>query len=106
MDYSNSGPAAKRSTTSSRKVTPKKITQARTVMPTENSVDNAVLEQYLRSKISNRQPIIIRYQSQRKNSAKKWRSLSVISYDSTYITVQGYDNVPYKYRRDRVVEIS
>jgi len=70
-----------------------------------NSVDAIELENYLRRQLASRLPANIRYQSQRKNSANKWRSLSIISYDSTYITVQGYDNIPCKYRRDRVVEI-
>lgn len=69
------------------------------------AVDANELENYLRIHYANRLPIQIRYQSQRQNSANKWRDLSVISFDHTYITVSGYNGTPYRYRRDRVVEI-
>lgn len=69
------------------------------------AVDATELENYLRIHVTNRSPINIRYQSQRQNSANKWRVLSVISFDHTYITVNGYNGTPYRYRRDRVVEI-
>jgi hypothetical protein len=69
------------------------------------AVDANELENYLRLHVANRSPINIRYQSQRQNSANKWRDLYVISFDHTYITVDGYNGTPYRYRRDRVVEI-
>lgn len=68
------------------------------------AVDQNELENYLRVHLATRSPINIRYQSQRQNSANKWRDLIVISYDHTYITVD-YSGTPYRYRRDRVVEI-
>lgn len=69
------------------------------------AVDHVILEDYLQTHHSRKTMINIRYQSQRQNSANKWRLLNVISFDNTYIAVEGYDGTPYRYRRDRVVEI-
>ncbi len=88
-------------------IKPKKTTtkKAKATVTPLVSVSEVELGAYLALQISRRAPIQIRYQSQRKNSANKWRLLSVTSYDSIYITVEGYNGIPYKYRRDRVVEI-
>lgn len=69
-----------------------------------DAIDQNLFEQYLRTKTSLRQPVTIRYQSQRKNSAKKWRVLYLAGYDATYLLAASESGVPYRYRRDRVVE--
>ncbi len=79
----------------------KQVTQNVVPLP----VDPDQLKDYLTKRIANGSNINIRYQSQRQNSAKKWRSLYPISFDQTYIFVDGYDGYPHRYRLDRVVEI-
>lgn len=50
--------------------------------------------------------ITIRYQSPRANSARRWREIDLVKYDSTYLHTNAGDGREYliKYRRDRVVE--
>lgn len=69
------------------------------------AVDPERLEAYLQSCDAYGKPIVIRYQSKRKNSANHWRTIYMDGYNDTYITVRNNDNIPIRYRRDRVVEI-
>lgn len=66
----------------------------------ERQVNQDKFELYLRAN----KTINIRYQSMRKGSAHEWRTINVASYDNTYIRTISDNGVPYKYRRDRVVE--
>ncbi len=75
------------------------------VVSSATAVDPIELETYLyRCKVHNL-PVVMRYQSKRMNSANKWRSVSMNDYNDTYIIARSYDNIPIRYRRDRVVEI-
>ena len=82
----------------------KKVAKKKVAAPIYDSVDQNEFEQYLRQKVANRQPVNIRYQSQKKNSANKWRLLYLSSYDTTYLLAASEGGFPYRYRRDRVVE--
>jgi len=67
-------------------------------------IDQNTFEQYLEQKTRLGIPVEIRYQSARKNSAKKWRQLYLSGYDGTYLLAASYKGIPYRYRRDRIVE--
>ena len=82
----------------------KKAVKKKITAPVYDSVDQNEFEQYLKQKVAYRQPVNIRYQSQRKNSAKKWRLLYLSGYDTTYLLAASESGIPYRYRRDRVVE--
>ena len=71
----------------------------------DRGVDQKSFEQYLLQQSKNNQPIQIRYQSMRKNSANRWRTLYVFSFDDVYIRATTEPGeMAYNYRRDRVVE--
>jgi len=65
-------------------------------------VNQEDFENYLKGKSNGM--ISIRYQSPRKGSSNKWRSIHVTSYDKTYIYSSSEEMPFIKYRRDRVVE--
>ena len=70
----------------------------------DREVDQNRFDWYLSSRIG--QTIKIRYQSTRSGSARSFRELRLYKYDATYLYAakQGVDR-PYRYRRDRVVEV-
>ena len=68
----------------------------------DREVNQIEFEKYLKKHVGG--TITIRYQSTRKNSARRWRDIDMEKYDSTYIWTRHEDGYPIRYRRDRVVE--
>lgn len=67
----------------------------------DRGVNQDDFEQYLQ----NNKTITIRYQSIRKGSANKWRTLELSGYNKIYLFTPSADvGYPIKYRRDRVVD--
>lgn len=68
----------------------------------DREVDQAQFERYLKQ--HNNGTITIRYQSTRKGSARRWRTIDIVKYDSVYLYSRHEDGYYIRYRRDRVVD--
>jgi len=84
-----------------------------TIPKKETVVSNKILEKYLKNHLNKN--IRIRYQSAKKDSGLKWRTLKLLGYDKVLFRCVSCDaaNEPTKekqahsftYRRDRVLEV-